>query len=75
MATDYVTSPNAPACQIIYAAFIGIMNGIFRLFGASAEGTSYSILLGNMITPLIDKYVITVPFGLDKKVFKDKKSE
>ena len=75
MATDYVTSPKAPLGQVIYAAFIGIMNGIFRLYGASTEGASYSILLGNMVTPLIDKYVITTPFGLDKKVFKDKKSE
>ena len=72
MATDYVTSPKAPLGQIIYAAFIGIMNGIFRLYGASVEGASYSILLGNMVTPLIDKYVRTTPFGLEKKIFKGK---
>lgn len=72
MATDYVTSPKAPLGQIIYAAFIGIMNGIFRLYGASVEGASYSILLGNMVTPLIDKYVRTTPFGLEKKIFKSK---
>ena len=72
MATDYVTSPKAPCGQIIYAAFIGIMNGIFRLYGASVEGASYSILLGNMVTPLIDKYVKTTPFGLEKNIFKSK---
>ena len=72
MATDYVTSPKVPCGQIIYAAFIGIMNGIFRLDGASVEGASYSILLGNMVTPLIDKYVKTTPFGLEKNIFKSK---
>jgi electron transport complex protein RnfD len=68
MATDYVTSPKSPLGQIIYAAFIGIMNAIFRLYGASVEGASYSILLGNIITPLIDKYIIPTPFGMEKSL-------
>ncbi len=75
MATDYATSPKAPLGQIIYAAFIGIMNAIFRLYGASVEGASYSILLGNIITPLIDKYIIPTPFGIVKqKLLKGKVS-
>ena len=68
MATDYVTSPKSPLGQIIYAAFIGIMNAIFRLYGAFAADASYSILLGNIITPLIDKYIIPTPFGMEKSL-------
>ena len=39
------------------------MTGIFRIFGPSAEGVSYAIILGNIVTPLIEKFTMPVPFG------------
>ena len=53
MATDYVTRPVTKKGQYIYGIFLGVMTGIFRVFGASAEGVSYAIILGNILVPLI----------------------
>ena len=63
MATDYVTRPITQKGQYVYGAFLGIMTGIFRIFGPAAEGVSYAILLGNLLTPLIEKYTKPVAFG------------
>ena len=63
MATDYVTSPITPLGQIIFAIMLGILTGLFRLFGGSAEGVSYAIILGNLLVPLIEKITMPKPFG------------
>ncbi|MBO4609420.1 MAG: RnfABCDGE type electron transport complex subunit D [Lachnospiraceae bacterium] len=70
MATDYVTRPVSKKGQAIFGIFIGIMTGIFRIFGPSAEGVSYAIILGNCIVPIIDKFTVPVPFGLTASEFK-----
>ena len=51
MATDYVTRPITKKGQYLYGIFLGIMTGIFRVFGPSAEGVSYAIILGNLLVP------------------------
>ena len=43
------------------------MTGIFRLWGASPEGVSYAIVLGNMLVPLIEKVTLPVAFGKEAK--------
>lgn len=63
MATDYVTSPITPFGQIIFAVLLGILTGIFRLFGGSAEGVSYAIIFCNLLVPLIEKITIPKAFG------------
>lgn len=63
MATDYVTRPITLKGQYIFGIFLGVMTGIFRVFGASAEGVSYAIILGNLIVPLIEKFTKPTPFG------------
>ena len=63
MATDYVTSPITPKGKIIYGIICGCLLGIFRMFGASAEGCSYSIIFANMLVPLIERFTIPKPFG------------
>ncbi len=63
MATDYVTRPVTKRGQYVYGIFLGIMTGIFRVFGASAEGVSYAILLGNLLVPLIEKVTLPKAFG------------
>ena len=64
MATDYVTRPVTKKGQYIYGIFLGIMTGIFRLFGPSSEGVSYAIILGNLLVPLIEKFTYPKAFGM-----------
>ncbi len=64
MATDYVTRPVTKKGQYLFGIFLGLMTGIFRIFGKSAEGVSYAIILGNLIVPLIEK--ITLPKAFEK---------
>ena len=64
MATDYVTRPITKKGQYIYGLFLGIMTGIFRIFGPSAEGVSYAIILGNLLVPLIEKFTYPKAFGM-----------
>ena len=63
MATDYVTRPITVKGQYVFGIFLGIMTGIFRIFGPGAEGVSYAIILGNLITPLIEKVTMPTAFG------------
>ena len=63
MATDYVSTPITPKGQIVYAIAIGLLTGLFRRFGTGAEGVSYSIIIGNMLSPLIERATLPVAFG------------
>lgn len=63
MATDYVTRPITKKGQYAYGIFLGILTGIFRLFGPGAEGVSYAIIIGNLIVPLIEKWTLPKAFG------------
>ena len=63
MATDYVTRPITKNGQYLFGIFLGIMTGIFRVFGPSAEGVSYAIIIGNLLVPLIEKITYPKAFG------------
>ena len=63
MATDYVTRPVTKKGQYIYGVILGFLTAIFRIFGASAEGVSYAIILGNLLVPLIERYTMPKAFG------------
>ncbi len=66
MATDYVTRPITKKGQIIYGIFLGVLTGIFRIFGPGAEGVSYAIIIGNLIVPLIERVTEPKHFGWRK---------
>ena len=66
MATDYVTRPITKNGQYLFGIFLGIMTGIFRIFGPSAEGVSYAIILGNLLVPLIERITKPTAFGKQK---------
>ncbi len=68
MATDYVTSPITPMGKIVFGILLGILTGLFRLFGANAEGVSFAIILGNLLVPIIEKFTIPRAFGQKKEV-------
>ena len=63
MATDYVTSPITKKGQIVYGIILGVLTGIFRLFGGAAEGVSYAIIFSNLLVPLIERVTLPKPFG------------
>ena len=67
MATDYVTSPITPNGQIVFGVLLGILTGLFRIFGGSAEGVSYAIIISNMLVPLIERYTLPKAFGKEGK--------
>ena len=67
MATDYVTSPITPKGQIVFGILLGILTGLFRIFGGSAEGVSYAIIISNLLVPLIERYTLPVAFGKEGK--------
>ena len=54
MATGYVTSPITRRGQILFGVCLGVLTGVFRLFGSSAEGVSYAIIFSNLLVPLIE---------------------
>lgn len=65
MATDYVTRPITVKGQYLYGILLGFLTCVFRVFGPSAEGVSYAIILGNLLVPLIEK--VTRPRAFGKK--------
>lgn len=67
MATDYVTSPITPKGQIVFGVLLGVLTGLFRVFGGSAEGVSYAIIISNMLVPLIERKTLPTAFGREAK--------
>ena len=63
MATDYVTRPVTKRGQYVYGMILGLLTGIFRIFGPSAEGVSYAIIISNLLVPLIEKVTLPKAFG------------
>jgi len=63
MATDYVTTPVTPVGRIIFGIGAGILTALIRVKGGYPEGVSYSILLMNVATPLIEKFTRPRVFG------------
>lgn len=70
MATDYATSPITPVGQLIMGLGCGALTVIIRVYGGYPEGVSYSILLMNLVVPLIDKYTKPRVFGVKRRVKK-----
>jgi electron transport complex protein RnfD len=67
MATDYVTAPVTTKGRFIFGLGCGVMTVLIRLYGGFPEGVNYSILIMNMLTPVIDTYVRPRLYGGVKK--------
>lgn len=63
MATDYATSPITAKGKLIYGVLLGILTFILRIFGGSAEGVSYAIIISNLLVPLIEMCTKPKAFG------------
>ncbi len=70
MATDYATTPLTRAGKLIFGIGCGLITSVIRFFGVYPEGVSFSILIMNIVTPLIDRYVHQKPFGAKKEALK-----
>lgn len=66
MATDYSSTPMNSKGKMIFAIGCGIITAVIRAKGGMAEGVSYSILLMNVATPLIDRLTRTEAYGPKK---------
>ncbi len=66
MATDYTTSPVSRLGQLVYGCIIGVLGALFRIFGKSADSFSYSIIIANLFTPVIDLYIVPKPYAYRK---------
>jgi len=63
MATDMVTTPVTYKGRLLFGIGCGIITVVIRLWGGYPEGVSFSILLMNLTTPLIDRYTRPQVFG------------
>jgi len=68
MATDYVTSPITGWGKIIMGVGCGLFLFIIREYSSYPEGCSFAILFMNVLTPLIDRFTGSKPFGYEKPV-------
>ena len=67
MATDYATSPLYFWGRVVFAVGCGALTLVIREFGSLPEGVSYSIILMNILTPLIERYIKPRAFGKVKE--------
>ncbi|MBE0434255.1 MAG: RnfABCDGE type electron transport complex subunit D [Methylomicrobium sp.] len=63
MATDMVGSPITPLGVVIYGIFIGLLVVVIRIWGGLPEGVMYAILLGNALSPHIDRLIRPKVYG------------
>ncbi len=63
IATDPITASTTPRGRIIYAAGIGIIAYIIRVWGGYPDGIAFGVLLMNMAAPTIDYYTRPKAFG------------
>lgn len=63
MATDYTTSPINTKGRVIFAIGCGVLTFLVRNFASLPEGVSFSILIMNILVPLIERATNPRPFG------------
>ncbi|MBE5773400.1 MAG: RnfABCDGE type electron transport complex subunit D [Clostridiales bacterium] len=63
MATDYVTTPSTPKGRLAFGVGAGLLTVLIRLYGSYPEGVSFAILFMNILTPYINRFTGTKPFG------------
>ena len=67
MATDYVTAPITPLGKVLYGIVLGVLTGLFRIYGKSGESVSFVILMSNLLVPFIESITMPAAFGKDGK--------
>ncbi len=68
MATDYVTSPVTSRGRLYMGIGAGFITLLIRLWGGYPEGVTYAILFMNLVSPLIDRFVVPRYYGYEHDV-------
>jgi electron transport complex protein RnfD len=63
MATDMVASPMTHLGCVLYGILIGLLVVMIRVWGGMPEGVMYAILLGNAVSPHIDRWIQPRVYG------------
>ena len=66
MATDYSTSPITKNGKVVYGLCLGLLTALLRVFGSTAEGVSFAIIICNLLVPIIEKITFPKAFGIVK---------
>lgn len=67
MATDYSTTPLTCKGKLIFGIGCGLITFAIRQFATLPEGVSYSILVMNCLTPLIERFTMPKALGAQKE--------
>lgn len=67
IATDYVTSPNTRAGQLVFGAGCGLLTYVIRTWGGYPEGVAFAVLLMNALAPAIDRLLKPRIYGRNRK--------
>ena len=51
----------------MYGGILGLLTGLCRIFGGSAEGVSYAIIFSNLLVPIIERLTLPGGFGIVKQ--------
>jgi Na+-translocating ferredoxin:NAD+ oxidoreductase subunit D len=64
--TDPVSGPTTPKGKLIFAAGIGVMTYLIRVYGGYPDGVAFAVIFFNICVPLIDAYTQPRVFGHEK---------
>ncbi len=65
IATDPVSAATSRTGKLVYAAGIGVLVYVIRMWGSYPDSVAFSVLLMNMCAPMIDYYTQPPVFGAD----------
>jgi Na+-translocating ferredoxin:NAD+ oxidoreductase subunit D len=72
MATDMVTSPTTSKGMMVFGAGIGFFTFLLRYFGSLPESVSLAIIIMNIFSPTIERFILPKRFG---EVIKEQKAK
>lgn len=64
--TDPVSGPTTPKGKLYFAAGVGMLTYLIRIYGGYPDGVAFAVLIMNMCVPLIDAHTQPRVFGHKK---------
>ena len=64
--TDPVSGPTTPNGKLYFAAGVGIITYLIRVYGGYPDGVAFAVIFMNICVPLIDMYTQPRVFGHEK---------